>query len=76
MTISHDSGYKTLRVKIPNVTGRQNFNYIEIGTGERFAFGEIPPEAIEEINQMARNGLTIWHNHANVGNYNISNNII
>lgn len=69
-------GYKTLRVKVPNVTGRQNFNYIEIGTGERFAFGEIPPEAIEEINQMARNGLTIWHNHANVGNYTIANGIV
>lgn len=69
-------GYKTLRVKVPNVTGRQNFNYIEIGTGERFAFGEIPPEAIEEINQMARNGLTIWHNHANVGNYNVTNTIV
>ena len=69
-------GYKTDRVKIPNITGRQNFNYIEIGTGERFAYGEVPPEAINEINQMARNGLTIWHNHANVGNFNVSNSIV
>lgn len=69
-------GYKTLRVKTPNITGRKNFNYIEIGAGERFAYGEIPPDALDEINQIAQNGVTIWHDHANVGNYNVSNNII
>ena len=69
-------GYKTMRVKVPNITGRQLFNYIEIGQGERFAYGEIPPDALDEINQIAQNGVTIWHDHANVGRYNLSNNII
>lgn len=69
-------GYKTLRVKVPNITGRENFNYIEIGSGERFAYGEIPPDALDEINSMAQSGLTIWHNHANIGNYSVSNYIL
>ncbi len=69
-------GYKVIRVKVPNITGRANFNYIEIGQGERFAYGEVPPESLTEINMIAQNGLTIWHNHANVGNYNVNNSII
>ena len=69
-------GYKTLRVKTPNITGRAAFNYIEIGSGERFAYGEIPPDALDEINMMAQNGVTIWHNHANIGDYTIANGII
>lgn len=69
-------GYTVNTLKVPNITGRANFNYIEIGHGERFAYGEVPPIAIDEINLIAQNGLTIWHNHANIGNFNISNNII
>ena len=61
---------------MPNITGRENFNYIEIGSGERFAFGEVPPDALDEINSMAQSGLTIWHNHANIGNYSVSNYIL
>lgn len=69
-------GYKVIRNKIPNITGRQNFNYIEIGQGETFAYGEVPANSLYEINQIARNGVTIWHNHENIGNYDISNNIV
>lgn len=69
-------GYKIVRVKTPNITGRTNFNYIEIGQGERFAYGEVPSESLNEINQIAQNGVTIWHNHANLGNYNITNTIV
>ena len=69
-------GYKVIRVKTPNITGRASFNYIEIGQGERFAYGEVPPESLTEINMIAQNGLTIWHNHANIGNYNLNNSIV
>ena len=69
-------GYKVIRVKVPNITGRPSFNYIEIGQGERFAYGEVPPESLTEINMIAQNGLTIWHNHANVGNYSVNNSIV
>ena len=53
-----------------------NFNYVEIGQGERTAFGEVPPEALNRINEMCQQGLTIWHNHANVGNYLVANGIV
>ena len=28
------------------------------------------------INNVARNGVTIWHNHDNIGNYNLDNPIV
>lgn len=69
-------GYKTLRVKTPNMSHRENYNYVEIGQGERTVYGEVPPEALNRINEMCQNGITVWHNHANVGNYLVSNNIV
>lgn len=69
-------GYKINLVKKPNITGRENYNYIEIGSGEKLGFGEIPSNAITRINEIAQKGVTIWHNHANIGNFEVSNNII
>ena len=31
------------------------------------------PDALDEINQMAQNGVTIWHNHGNIGDYSVNN---
>lgn len=69
-------GYSTNRVKEPNITGRQNFNYIEIGQSEEIGYGEVPASFMNDINNACRKGVTIWHNHNNLGNYNIENNII
>ena len=69
-------GYKTNRVKTPNITGRQNWNYIEIGSDSSIGYGEIPQNALEVINNICKRGVTIWHNHANIGNYSVSNNIV
>lgn len=74
-------GYKILRVKKPNLTGRQNWNYIQIGQGEIIGKDNtsnkpVPDRFMNVINNIARNGVTIWHNHDNIGNYNLSNNII
>ena len=69
-------GYKINRVKQPNITGRAIFNYIEIEKSSDLGYGEIPPKFLDTINSIARNGVTIWHNHANIGNYNMNNNII
>lgn len=76
MIIFQDSGYQTNRVKIPNTTGRENFNYIEIGTTEEIGYGEIPSVHMNNINKACRKGVTIWHNHNNLGNFNIENNIV
>ena len=71
-------GYKINRIKIPNQTGRENFNYVQIGRTEDIAesINGVPAKAMEEINNIYRNGVTIWHNHENLGDFSVSNNII
>ena len=66
-------GYKTLRVKKPNVFGRTNWNYIQIGSTESIGYGDVPEKDLNNINRACRKGVTIWHNHANIGNFNLSN---
>ena len=69
-------GYKVNRLKTPNITGRQYWNYVQIGTGEEIGKGAVPTKYMDIINQATRNGVTIWHNHANIGNYNLNNSIV
>ena len=70
-------GYKTNKLKIPNQTGRSYFNYVEIGKGETIGNPNnkgCPADAMELINNIYRNGVTLWHDHSRIGNY--TNNII
>lgn len=69
-------GYKVNSLKVPNITGRTYWNYVEINKGDVIGFGEIPSTALEQINEIFYKGVTIWHNHANIGNYNLSNTIV
>lgn len=69
-------GYKTLRNKIPNITGRTYWNYVEIGQNESIGHGSIPADALSTINDAFHTGVTIWHNHGNIGNYELSNTIV
>ena len=69
-------GYKINRVKVPNITGRTYWNFIEIGSSEDIGYGDVPSNFMEIINQACRKGVTIWHNHENIGNYSLNNTII
>lgn len=69
-------GYKVNRTKTPNISGRTYWNYIEIGSNEVFAVGNIQTKFLDIINNIARQGVTIWHNHANIGNYSLNNTIV
>ena len=69
-------GYKINRLKTPNITGRRYWNYIEIGDSDIIGYGEVPTNFMENINNACRKGVTIWHNHENIGDYNLSNTII
>mgnify|MGYP003310547257 CR=1 FL=1 len=69
-------GYTVNALKVPNITGRTYWNYVEIGAGEDIAFGNLPVDAMEDINNIFRRGTTIWHNHDNIGNFNLSNTIV
>lgn len=74
-------GYKINRVKIPNITGRKYWNYVQIGASESIGYSNninrsVPETSMEIINNIFRNGTTIWHNHSDVGNYNLNNTIV
>lgn len=69
-------GYVTNLVKVPNITGRRYWNYVQIGGSEIIGTGNVPEIYMDSINRACRNGTTIWHNHANIGNYNLDNTIV
>lgn len=75
-------GYKINRVKIPNQVGRTYWNYVQIGSSENIGYSpsnasrSVPASSMEIINTIYRNGTTIWHNHANIGNYSLNNTIV
>ena len=69
-------GYRINSLKIPNITGRTYWNYVEIGATEDIGYGDVPSNFMDIINQACRNGVTIWHNHENIGNYSLNNTIV
>ena len=69
-------GYKINENKVPNITGRRYWNFIQIADTESLGYGEIPQRFMDEINRIARNGVTIWHSHSNIGNYSLNNTIV
>ncbi len=67
-------GYKVNRIKVPNITGRLNWNYVKtIGCN---ADGDIPQEDLQTIKSACDAGITFWHNPANIYNYSLANSII
>ena len=67
-------GYKTNLVKMPNLTGRQNWNYVK--TIDANIIGNIPQNDIELLKSIFNSGVTIWHNPNNFLDYTKSNNIV
>lgn len=67
-------GYKVNTVKIPNIEGRQNWNFVK--TIECNFEGDIPQEHLQIIKRIFNNGITLWHNANTMYNYNNSNNIV
>lgn len=69
-------GYAIKSLELPNITGRKYWNYVEIGQSEEIGYGEVPSKYMDIINNACRRGVTIWHNHINVGNYDLNNTIV
>lgn len=67
-------GYKTCRVKVPNVAHRQNWWYIK--TINANIIGDVPNDDMNKIKEAYNNGLTYWRNPSNFLNYNVSNGIV
>lgn len=67
-------GYKTNRVKIPNTTGRTNWNFVKtIGC---YIAGDIPQEDMATIKGMFDAGVTLWHNPTTFMDYSQTNSIV
>lgn len=67
-------GYKVNTVKVPNITGRSNWNYVK--TIDCNFDGDIPQTDLNIIKTMFNNGVTLWHNPNSMYNYSNSNNIV
>ena len=67
-------GYKTNRMKTPNITGRSNWNYVKtIGCN---IVADIPQDDLQQIKGMFNNGITIWHNTSTYLDYSQTNAIV
>lgn len=64
-------GYKTNMVKIPNISGRPYWNYVK--TIDVNITGDIPNDDMEKLKAIYNNGVTIWKNGDNVGDYSLNN---
>ena len=67
-------GYKCNRVKVPNITGRRNWNYVK--TVGCYIEGDIPQDDMAEIKNMFDRGITLWHNPSTFADYSQTNDII
>lgn len=67
-------GYKVNIVKIPNIYGRLNWNYVK--TIDCNFDGDIPQTHLNIIRSIFNSGITLWHNPSTMCNYNVDNSII
>lgn len=67
-------GYKTNKLKLPNIYGRSNWNFVK--TRVCNIIGNIPQDDIEEIKSLFNSGITFWHNPATYLDYSQNNTIV
>lgn len=63
-------GYATHRIKVPNITGRTNWNFVK--TVNCGLHGTCVTDDINFLQSMFNKGVTFWHTD-DVGNYGLSN---
>lgn len=63
-------GYAVNEVKIPNLTGRPKWNYVQ--TENMQITGEIAFSDIAKLNAIFNRGVTFWHTE-DIGNYSLKN---
>ena len=67
-------GYKTNLLKLPNITGRSNWNYVE--TRNINLLGNIPETDLDTIRKMFDSGITLWHTTTYFLDYSQTNSIV
>lgn len=66
-------GYSVEEIKVPNVTGRQSWNYVKCRNAS--FEGTAPAVDVALINSKLNEGVTFWHTD-DVGNYSLANGIV
>lgn len=64
-------GYLVNEVKKPLLHNRKSFDYIQ--TKDINMVGGVPTEDLQELCEIFNNGVTIWHNPATFGDYEVDN---
>jgi hypothetical protein len=64
-------GYQTNRLKVPNISGRKQWNYIK--TRDCEIVGNIPASIKASIIDIFNSGITFWKHGDNIGNYSLDN---
>jgi hypothetical protein len=67
-------GYKVNELKVPNITGRSNWNYVKMINPNIEAY--IPQDDLQEIKGLFSNGITLWHTTTHFLDYSQNNSII
>lgn len=67
-------GYKTNQLKTPNITGRLNWNYVQVANAN--ITGAIPNDSMDRIRAMLESGVTFWHNPSTYMDYSQANTIV
>ena len=67
-------GYLVNSFKVPNITGRRNWNYIK--TIDINITGNVIQEDMQKIKNIFNNGVTLWHNPSTYLDYSQNNDII
>lgn len=68
-------GYKVNVTKVPNITGRQNWNYVKL-VNPNIEGTEIPEFELNEYKKQLEEGITFWHNPLTFRDYSQSNSIV
>ncbi len=67
-------GYKVNALKVPNITGRTNWNYVKLHDAN--ITGNIPQPDMQAIKNMMQKGVTFWHKPNYFLDYTQTNNIV
>lgn len=67
-------GYQTNRLKVPNISGRPQWNYVK--TKDCEIVGNIPASIKASIIDIFNSGVTFWKNGDNIGDYSLNNQIV
>ena len=68
-------GYKVTALKVPNITGRLNWNYVKTNNAIVESLS-VPEIYLNEFKEMLNNGVTFWHNPQTFLDYSSSNSIV